>query len=433
MRVVRVFSACLCAAAIGAGFQNCSPREFTMIDPEAKNAKVAGQSVFGGGEGDIDVVGDPRSGEAPAQGRTENPVDGSQNANPANGEMKVIHMCSDSRSDRDGNVASLGTLRVEVVVSLGRTEAEKNSAGSVVCAFNDSTLRQRLLKNKTFPLSLLAANCGSVANGRYNLRLRDPARTGTNVVVSGENVDRVSAGWKRVSGDLKVVADRNPTRSAQLSDITCDEKASPLVIHMHADVEKAEPLVLTSPRQGIWFDILGGNADPVAHTPRRISWHRSKQYYYIALPNSRGEVRGIDQLFGDNTLGPDGRYAADGFAALAKYDGTSADGRRRLEAADGYITDADAIYSKLRLWRDLNFDGVAQAFELQSLSEAGIAVIDLNFDPSYREVDIHGNETRYKSVVQDVSGRLHLLFDVWFNPGASPRRATAVRGLASVR
>lgn len=426
MRVVRVVSAGICILTVTAVFQNCTPKEFSMIDPELKKAKVGGESVFGGGEGEIDVTGAPDNGEVPAfePGQEYSP-DGSANTNPTNGDMTVKYVCSDRRSQDDGNVAEVASIRVEVL----------NDKKSVVCSFTDSSVRSSILNQKKFALSRLASKCGSVANGRYTLRLRDPARgIHTNLVVSGENIDRVTGGWKRVGGRLAVVADRNPETSSQSSSVNCDELASPLVIHMHADVEKAEPLVLTSPRHGVWFDILGGNADPVPHSPRRISWHRSDQYYYIALPNSRGEVRGIDQLFGDNTFGPDGRYATDGFAALAKYDGKTADGSGNTGRPDGYITDADPIYSKLRLWRDLNFDGIAQKSELQSLAEAGIDIIDLKYDPNYLEVDRHGNETRFKSVVQDRSGRLHLLFDVWFNTGTPKRTApSVVRGLASVR
>lgn len=478
---------------VGVAFQNCTPAEFTMIDPEAKNAKLSTESVFVGqgevqatsmtgsgslpvydrnhdgvidardsdrngdgvvdardgdhnGDGVVDVrdgdrngdgVVDVRDGDTDGDGvlslaelnpnslPTENPADGSVNGNPLNGDLDVTYQCSDRNSDINGNLAGATNLRVEVL----------NDSRAVVCAFNDSSLRNSLMSTKKFSLNRLAANCGGVTKGRYRIRLRDPMRANTDLVVSGENVDRVSGGWKRVGGRLKVVADRNPSISRQLSDVVCDEKSSPLVIHMHADVEKAEPLRLTSPSQGVWFDIQGSNADPVAHTPRRISWHRSKQYFYIVLPDARGNVRGIDQLFGDNTLGPDGRHAADGFAALAKFDGMSADGRRRQSRADGYITAADAVFGRLRLWQDLNFDGVAQPRELSRLQTSGIEIIDLNFDAGYREVDSYGNETRYKSVVQDTRGRLHLLFDVWFNPQPlAPVLAPRVsRGLASVQ
>ncbi len=192
------------------------------------------------------------------------------------------------------------------------------------------------------------------------------------------------------------------------------EAGSPLMVHFNSDIEKNEPLVFTSPIDGIDFDLLGLNAKPIPHTPLRISWYRSPQYFFITLPNEKGEVKGIDQLFGDNTQGPDGQFAKDGYKALAKFDGMSADGKKRLKAADGYITKADAIFSKLRMWHDANFDGVAQADELFTLDQKNVEVIDLNADPNYSEVDQFGNETALKSVVKTTDGRYHLMFDIWF-------------------
>ncbi|MGL4494776.1 MAG: hypothetical protein ACRCUX_03115, partial [Beijerinckiaceae bacterium] len=44
---------------------------------------------------------------------------------------------------------------------------------------------------------------------------------------------------------------------------------------------------------------------------------------------------------------------------------------------DGVIDAADREFAKLRVWRDLNQNGVADAGELQTLAEAGIASISL--------------------------------------------------------
>jgi hypothetical protein len=189
------------------------------------------------------------------------------------------------------------------------------------------------------------------------------------------------------------------------------------MVHFNSNVEKPEPLAFTSLIDGILFDILGRNSKPQPHTPLRISWYRSAQYYFLALPNEKGEVKGVDELFGNNTFGPDRKFPADGYKALAKYDGRSADGKSVIGKPDGFITQKDPVFAKLRLWNDANFDGRAQPEELKTLDELGVEVIDLNADPNYKEVDKYGNQTTLKSVVKTKDGRYHLLFDVWFNYG----------------
>jgi hypothetical protein len=192
---------------------------------------------------------------------------------------------------------------------------------------------------------------------------------------------------------------------------------SPLMVHFNSNVDKPEPLVFTSLIDGILFDILGRNSKPKPHTPLRISWYRSPQYYFLTLPDAKGRVRGVDELFGNNTFGPDRNFAQHGYKALAKYDGMTADGKRRIAKEDGYITKKDPVFAKLRFWHDDNFNGVAEPKELHSMEELGVEVIDLHADPRFKETDQYGNKTTLKSVVKTKDGRYHLMFDVWFNYG----------------
>jgi len=183
----------------------------------------------------------------------------------------------------------------------------------------------------------------------------------------------------------------------------CDENASPLFVDMRTESERTMHYPLTAPWDGVWFDILGQNAD-VAHSPRQISWFYSSSLAYIVLPNSRGQVLGIDELFGDNTLGPDGKFASNGYEALAKYDSNG----------DGIISSDDPVYAKLKIWQDKNHDGVATASELKSLKDAELAAIDLHYDAKFAEQDIYGNFINYKSVAKTTDGNYRLVFDVWF-------------------
>ncbi|WP_377194392.1 calcium-binding protein [Ruegeria meonggei] len=75
--------------------------------------------------------------------------------------------------------------------------------------------------------------------------------------------------------------------------------------------------------------------------------------------NGNGEVDGIGELFGSPT--------ATAFEELAELDSNG----------DGLIDSQDAQFADLQVWQDLNQDGVSDASELQSLTDAGIASISL--------------------------------------------------------
>ena len=73
------------------------------------------------------------------------------------------------------------------------------------------------------------------------------------------------------------------------------------------------------------------------------------------------------ELFGDNTIKSDGTKAVDGFDALSDLDST----------ADGVFDSQDQAFDEVQVWQDKNQDGISQANELKSLTEAGIESIDL--------------------------------------------------------
>ena len=83
--------------------------------------------------------------------------------------------------------------------------------------------------------------------------------------------------------------------------------------------------------------------------------------------NNNGAIDNGRELFGDSTQLSSGGNAADGFAALADLDSN----------ADGVIDGADAQFNNLRVWRDLNQDGISQANELSTLEQQNIASISL--------------------------------------------------------
>ena len=104
--------------------------------------------------------------------------------------------------------------------------------------------------------------------------------------------------------------------------------------------------------------------------------------------NGNGVVDNGSELFGDSTLLFNGYLAENGYEALAEFDLSENGGLQ-----DGVIDAADSIYTDLRVWID-NGDGDFEHHESQSLAEAGVLSIGLDYRESPR-TDGYGNEFRY--------------------------------------
>ncbi len=94
-------------------------------------------------------------------------------------------------------------------------------------------------------------------------------------------------------------------------------------------------------------------------------WLSGDDGWLVRDLNGNGTIDNGSELFGDNTTLSDGTRAADGFAALADLDSNG----------DGVIDASDAAFGELKVWQDLNQDGISQAGELKTLSELGITAL----------------------------------------------------------
>jgi hypothetical protein len=290
---------------------------------------------------------------------------------------------------------------------------------AIVCQTTNG-VRQGIVANDH---AINLAACPSLPNNQYLIALSDPDHHSKDMLYSTEMINQgqftpvngliisrrsahdkfqvtTSSGYRTTA---YVLFDLNPMNT-NIEDGSCEVDASPLVIDTAPFIDNGHGLSLSDPSKGIMFDILGGNSFPAAHAKKQISWITNPNLMFIVLPAATGQVYGIDQMFGNNTMGPDGKYAPNGFAALAKYDLNH----------DGVIDSKDAVYSSLRLWSDSNLDGVTQAGELHTLKEMGIKQINLRYNRHFSEEDQYGNLTRFESNASYVTGQVRRVFDIWF-------------------
>ncbi len=100
----------------------------------------------------------------------------------------------------------------------------------------------------------------------------------------------------------------------------------------------------------------------------RTGWVQSGDGLLVLDKNSNGIIDNGNELFGNYTKDVTGVYDDNGFDALSQYDTNN----------DGIIDSSDDVYSVLQIWQDANSDGVTDAGELHSLSELGVASINLS-------------------------------------------------------
>ena len=319
------------------------------------------------------------------------------------------------------------------------------------CEFTDPVIKANLKQNKILTLIDIKKHCPNLAAGTYRLAIVKASQNDNfhrNLVYREEpfNGSFVNVGMEldgyAPQRMMRITLTKNASNQFDASfppllwdgagtrpmllwaenrffagDPNCTYNVSPLLVQLRPAEGLARGLELTAQFQGVLFDILGLRSVPVPFTKHKISWLSKKSaddHYFIVLPDAKGNVTGIEQMFGDNTSGPDGKFAKNGYLALNKWDGRRANGTIDADQKNGLIDSGDPVFTSLRFWRDENRNGVAEKSELHALASLGVSSIDLNYDKNYSEKDRFGNEIKMKSIVRTSDGRMHVMYDIWF-------------------
>lgn len=157
-------------------------------------------------------------------------------------------------------------------------------------------------------------------------------------------------------------------------------------------------------------------------------WIGRDDAFLVRDLNGNGQVDSGQELFGDSTRLRDGELARNGFEALADLDGN----------ADGKVDATDAVFSELRIWQDGNSNGVVDANELRTLSDAGVVALNTAHQTGSNNLG-NGNELAERGTYQGAENRIGILGDLNFRESNfhrifadSIQPTDATRGLANV-
>ncbi|MDA7946093.1 MAG: hypothetical protein MPJ78_01305 [Hyphomicrobiaceae bacterium] len=161
--------------------------------------------------------------------------------------------------------------------------------------------------------------------------------------------------------------------------------ADPLVLDLDGDGLELTSQISTSPIFDLDDDGFG----------ERTGWISGDDGLLARDLNSDGKIGELAELFGSDE--------EDGFTALSALDSNT----------DGMIDSADADFSDLLIWRDLDQNGETGDGELQTLTEAGITSINLTAS-TLQDVINAGNEVTHQGSFTKSDGTSGDVFNVDF-------------------
>ncbi|MFW6699542.1 calcium-binding protein, partial [Acinetobacter pittii] len=170
-----------------------------------------------------------------------------------------------------------------------------------------------------------------------------------------------------------------------------------------------DPVVLDLDGDGIetiaankWAGVLFDHDNDGIRTS--TGWVGSDDGILVLDRNGDGVINDGSELFGDSVTLKDGSQASNGYAALAEFDSNG----------DGKVNAEDTNFEQLKVWRDLNQDGVSQTNELFGLTELGIQSLNLNHTNTDTALG-NDNILAQTGSFETLDGQSHIMGDVNFS------------------
>ena len=132
-------------------------------------------------------------------------------------------------------------------------------------------------------------------------------------------------------------------------------------------------------------------------------WVKSDDGLLVFDRNGDGVINDGTEVFGDNTQLENGEKALHGFEALADLDSNK----------DGKIDKNDKLFDHLKIWRDLNHDGISQEGELFNLKDLEIKSLNLAYQDTNQTLNGNNLLTQIGSYEKE-DGSIHKMGDVNF-------------------
>ncbi|WP_151790459.1 putative Ig domain-containing protein, partial [Acinetobacter junii] len=173
------------------------------------------------------------------------------------------------------------------------------------------------------------------------------------------------------------------------------EYYDPLILDLNGDGEIGT--IAANKFQGAVFD---GNNDGIRTA---TGWVSPEDGLLVRDINSDGLINSGAELFGDSTKLANGTNAKNGFAALSDLDSNG----------DGKVDSNDTNFNELKVWKDINGDGVSQASELFSLNDVGIQSLNVNINEIKNE-QVEGGYLAETGSYTKADGSLGKMADVNF-------------------
>jgi hypothetical protein len=156
---------------------------------------------------------------------------------------------------------------------------------------------------------------------------------------------------------------------------------SPLVLNFNPTAGGIDTI---SSFRGVDFDLKGKGSK------QTVGWVRPEQGGFLVLDlNNNNMIDSGKEMFGEatNILGTN-LQASNGYIALSQYDNNG----------DGSIDHKDKIFKSLKVWFDLNTDGISQPGEITSLQSLEINKLKFNYIDVEKEQQLNnGNRVRYQA------------------------------------